>query len=414
MTGTELRESSRQPTRNSLSMFEEFVHSEVSGAVLLFVATLLALLWANSAWHASYSWFWKLPLGLDFRGHWAGLDLRHWIDDGLMAVFFFVVGLEIKREFVKGELASLRQAALPILAAAGGMIVPAGIYLLFNSTPRTSHGWGIPMATDIAFALGVLALLGKRIPPALRVFLLALAIADDVGAILVIAVFYTEKISLIALSAAVVLAAVLALLAWRVNSAALYLAVGVLLWVAVLKSGVHATIAGVGLGLLAPLRPTTANDSGSNDSGSMAERFERAFHPWVSFLVLPLFALANAGVALNAGQLRAAFADPVAAGIFLGLVIGKPAGVISFSFLAVRCRIAALAEGLTWRGLAGAGLLAGIGFTVALFISGLAFASDALMDAAKVAILAASVVAGALGCAFLRFALPRAPGQSSR
>lgn len=409
MTGTKLRETSQQPARNSFSMFEEFVHSEVSGAVLLFVATLLALLWANSAWHASYTWFWKLPLGLDFRGHRVGLELRHWIDDGLMAVFFFVVGLEIKREFVKGELASLRQAALPILAAAGGMIVPAGIYLLFNSTPLTSHGWGIPMATDIAFALGVLALLGKRILPSLRVFLLALAIADDVGAILVIAIFYTEKISLIALGAAVVLAAVLALLARRVNSAALYLAVGVLLWVAVLKSGVHPTIAGVVLGLLAPLRPATANDS-----GSMAERFERGFHPWVSFLVLPLFALANAGVALNTGQLRAAFADPVAVGIFLGLVIGKPAGVISFSFLAVRCRVATLAEGLTWRGLAGAGLLAGIGFTVALFISGLAFANDAFTDAAKVAILAASVVAGALGYAFLRFVLPGLPGQSER
>jgi NhaA family Na+:H+ antiporter len=378
-------------------MIDEFIRSEISGAVLLFAATVAAVLWANSAWHAAYEALWKLPLGIHAGGQRFSLDLRHGVDDGLMAVFFMVVGLEIKRELVKGELASPRQAALPIVAALGGMIAPAAIYLAFNPTRATSHGWGIPMATDIGFALGVLALLGKRMPAGLRVFLLALAIVDDVGAILVIAIFYTAQLSFVALAVACALTALLALVAWRVDSSALFLGVAFLLWVAVLASGVHATIAGVLTGLLAPLTPRR-----ESASESMAEGLERRIHPWVSFAILPIFALANAGVPLNLAQLKSSLSSPVALGIFFGLVAGKPVGVLLASFCAVRSGVARMAEGLSWRSLAGAGLLAGVGFTVALFIGGLAFTDDELIDASKVAILAASLVAGALGYVYLR------------
>jgi len=419
------------------SMFERFVHSETSGSILLFGATVVALIWANSPWSESYFALWKIPLNVGRRALFS-MDLHHWIDDGLMVLFFLVVGLEIKREIVKGELSSFKQAALPIMAALGGMILPAVIYFALNRSSTGVHGWGIPMATDIGFALGVLALLGKRIPSNLRVFMLALAIVDDVGAILVIAFFYTPHISLSALALAGVLLAVLVTVVMRQAPISVYVVVGFFFWAAVLGSGVHATIAGVILGLLAPIKPKfrpeeladvaepllrnfrnqilsqdklsaeatlTELDQLLRGTDSIAERLERTVHPWVSFLVLPLFALASAGVALSTEQLKLASSSPIALGIFLGLLIGKSVGIIAFSYLAVRIRIAVMAEGLTWPGIAGVGILAGLGFTVALFISGLSFEDHAMVATAKVAVLAASLAAGLIGYIYLRLTL---------
>jgi NhaA family Na+:H+ antiporter len=420
-----------------MSMFERFVHSQTSGSVLLFGATVVALVWANSPWSRSYFAFWKLPLSVGRRPLFS-MDLHHWIDDGLMVLFFLVVGLEIKREIVKGELSSFKQAALPIMAALGGMILPAVIYFALNRSGLGAAGWGIPMATDIGFALGVLALLGKRIPSNLRVFMLALAIVDDVGAILVIAFFYTPQISLSALAVAGVLLAVLVVVAMRQAPISVYVVVGFFFWAAVLSSGVHATIAGVILGLLAPIKPKfrpeelidiaepllrnfrsqiqgqdkssaeatlTELDRLLSGTDSIAERLERSVHSWVSFLVLPLFALASAGVDLSTEQLKLASSSHIALGIFLGLLVGKSVGIVAFSYLAVRTKIAVMAEGLTWAGIAGVGILAGLGFTVALFISGLSFEEAAMIATAKVAVLAASLAAGSIGYIFLRFML---------
>jgi NhaA family Na+:H+ antiporter len=422
---------------NPRTMLERFVHSQTSGSVLLFGATVLALVWANSPWSGSYFAIWKLPLNVGRRPLFS-MDLHHWIDDGLMVLFFLVVGLEIKREIVKGELSSFRQAALPIMAALGGMILPAFIYFALNRSGVGARGWGIPMATDIGFALGVLALLGKRIPSSLRVFMLALAIVDDVGAILVIAFFYTPQISISALALAGGLLAILVVIAIRRGPISVYVVVGFFFWAAVLSSGVHATIAGVILGLVAPIKPkwrpqeladnaepllsTFRTQILSNDKSaaeatltqmdqllrgtdSIAERLERSIHPWVSFLILPLFALASAGVALSTEQLKLAILSPLALGVFLGLVVGKAVGIALFSFVAVRSKIAAMTDGLTWSGIVGVGILAGVGFTVALFISGLSFQDETLVATSKIAVLAASLAAGFIGYTYLRFTL---------
>ena len=428
------------------SMLERFIRSETSGSVLLFAATIVALIWANSPWSASYFALWKLPLQLGRRPL-LSMDLHHWIDDGLMVLFFLAVGLEIKREIVKGELSSFRQAALPIVAALGGMILPAFIYFVLNRSGTGAAGWGIPMATDIGFALGVLALLGKRIPSNLRVFMLALAIVDDVGAILVIAFFYTPSISLGALAIAGGLLGLLVVLALRQAPMSVFVVVGIFFWAAILSSGVHATIAGVILGLVAPIKPKfhpdqlaenaepllkdfrnqiLAHNKSSAEAmlseldkllrgtDSIAERLERSVHPWVCFLVLPLFALASAGVALSTQQLKLAFWSPIALGIFLGLVVGKAVGIVAFSFLAVQSKIAGMADGLTWVGIAGVGILAGVGFTVALFISGLSFVDDVSVASAKIAVLAASLAAGTIGYFYLRFALKDSSVRSNR
>jgi Na+:H+ antiporter, NhaA family len=419
------------------AMLDRFVQDETSGSVLLFGATVAALVWANSPWSASYFALWKLPLSLGRRPL-LSMDLHHWIDDGLMVLFFLVVGLEIKREIVKGELSSFRQAALPIAAALGGMILPALLYFALNRSGLGARGWGIPMATDIGFAMGVLALLGKRIPSSLRVFMLALAIVDDVGAILVIAFFYTPTISLPALTAAAGLLALLIALAMRQAPISLYVVVGFFLWAAVLSSGVHATIAGMIVGLVAPIKPKfrpeelaesaepllrdfraqiltkdkssaeatlSALDQLLRGTDSIAERLERTLHPWVCFLVLPLFALASAGVVLSTQQFKLALSSPIALGVVLGLVVGKAVGIAAFSFLAVQSKIAGMADGLTWAGITGVGILAGVGFTVALFISGLSFGDESLVATAKVAVLAASLAAGTIGYFYLRFAL---------
>ena len=419
------------------SMLERFVQSETSGSVALFGATVAALVWANSPWSASYFALWKLPLKIG-RHPLFSMDLHHWIDDGLMVLFFLVVGLEIKREIVKGELSSFRQAALPVMAALGGMVLPALLYFALNRSGPGARGWGIPMATDIGFAMGVLALLGKRTPSSLRVFMLALAIVDDVGAILVIAFFYTPKISLTALAAAGGLLALLVAVAIRRAPISVYMVVGFFFWAAVLSSGVHATIAGVILGLIAPIKPKfrpeelaesaepllrnfrtqiSSKDKSSAEAtlteldqllrgtDSIAERLERSVHPWVCFLVLPLFALASAGVALSTEQVKLAFSSPIALGIFLGLVVGKVVGITAFSFLAVQSKIAEMADSLTWAGIAGIGILAGLGFTVALFISGLSFADETLVPTAKVAVIAASLASGIIGYFCLRLSL---------
>jgi Na+:H+ antiporter, NhaA family len=426
------------------SMLERFVHSETSGSILLFGATIIALIWANSPWRTSYVTLWKLPLQMGTRSLFP-MDLHHWIDDGLMVLFFLVVGLEIKRELAKGELSSFRQAALPIVAALGGMILPALLYLSLNHVGVGARGWGIPLATDIGFALGVLALIGKGIPSSLRVFMLALAIVDDVGAILVIAFFYSPQISLSALALAGGLLALLIVIALRKGPLSVYVMVGFLFWGAVLSSGVHATIAGVILGLIAPIRPKyrpeqladnaepllsafrnqiVSRDKSSAEAtlsqldqllrgtDSIAERLERSIHPWVCFLVLPLFALASAGVSLSVGQLKMAISSPIALGIFLGLVAGKAIGIFMFAFIAVRSKIATMADGLTWSGIFGVGILAGVGFTVALFITGLSFEEETLVADSKVAVLAASLAAGSIGYIFLRLTLRGSSGNT--
>jgi NhaA family Na+:H+ antiporter len=362
---------------------------ESAGGIVLLAATVAALVWANSPWRAGYA-------GL------AG-DLRPVVNDGLMTVFFFVVGLEIKRELVTGELRDPKAVGLPVVAALGGMVVPAAIYGALNAGGPGSAGWGIPMATDIAFALGVVALLGDRVPPSLRVFLLTLAIADDIGAIVVIAAFYSTGLSgpwlMVATGG---LAAVAGLRRLRVWSLPVYLALGSAVWFATHESGVHATIAGVALGLLTPARPRRSGEE------PVTERLESALHPWTSFAAVPLFALANAGVAISAGALRDAVTSAVGGGIVLGLVVGKTAGVTAGAWAAVRLGLGRLPEGASWLQLVSVAAVAGIGFTVSLFIAGLAFDEPALRDSATLAILVASALAALLGAALTTGAgLPR-------
>ena len=376
------------PTRRLPEAVRRFLRAEAAGGIVLLAAAVVALGWANSPWSSSYESLWS-----------GDLDLRHWVNDGLMAVFFFVVGLEIKRELVHGELRSPRTAALPALAAVGGMAVPALLYLAVNSGRAGVEGWGIPMATDIAFAVGVVAVLGSRAPGPLRLFLLALAIADDIGAIVVIAAFYSEGIDVAALAVAVASALATAAL-WRVRAPWIVLvATAAVLWVATYESGVHATIAGVALGLLTPARPS---------GRSPAERLESALHPVASFVIVPLFALANAGVRLDAGALDAPGARAVAVGVAVGLVVGKPVGVAGASWLAVRTGLGRLPDGMTPAQVVGLGAVAGIGFTVSLFVAGLAFPEHPELEAAaKIGILAASVSAAVLGSVLLAVAARR-------
>ncbi len=425
---------------------EQFIHSETVGATTMLGAAVVAMLWANSPWSASYHALWHVRFSIDFPLLRISKDLHHWVNDGLMAVFFFIVGLEMKAEIAEGELKSMRQAALPVIAALGGMIVPALAYHVFNPAGEPARGWGIPMATDIAFALGTMALLGDRVPLKLRTFLLALAAADDIGAIIVIAVFYTGAISIPAAVTALIFFAILvAMKRAGVRSPFAYAVAGILFWAAVLDSGIHATIAGVILGLLTPTeawfdnhafldeaRPVfnrlesaiRAADENSAEAmfGELEEltyetespvhRREREVRPWVTFLVLPLFALSNAGVQLGAAQIHRALSDPVTAGVFAGLVAGKFVGVLGFSALAVLAGISALPQGIGWRQMVGVAMLAGIGFTVSLFIAGLAFSAEQTIASAKLGILAASVVAAVAGYLVLRSG-PRPPRASS-
>lgn len=425
-------------SREVLLPAQLYIHNEVIGGALLCLASVAALVWANSLWSETYVAFFHETISIRFWDWSISHTLKHWINDGAMVLFFFVIGLEVKREFVHGELSSPRQALFPGMAALGGMVVPALIFvgLTFHTSGNEIRGWGIPMATDIAFALSLLALLGNRIPGEARIFLLALATMDDIGAILVIALFYTEQISWVMLAIAGGLFGLLAFFRrLGIRNIMLFIIVGILFWFAVLKSGIHATIAGVVLGLLTPAYPwfNTANfDSaatkllnnyreaikqGDSDRArallgqfeelsmgteSLVERLERLVHPWVIFLVLPLFALANAGVVLSIHTLESAMTSPVALGIGAGLVIGKVTGILSFSWISTRLGLVTMPPSLNWPLICGIGFLSGIGFTVSLFITGLAYTEGELAEYAKIGILFASILSGAAGLIFLR------------
>ena len=423
-----------------LRPFQQFTRTESAGGIVLLACTAIALIWANSPWADSYHHLWETTFAVGFPGAGLTLSLHHWINDGLMAVFFFLVGLEIKREMLVGELASPRQAALPIAGALGGMLVPAAIYAGLNMGGPGAAGWGIPMATDIAFALGVVALLGSRVPLGLKVFLAALAIVDDIGAVLVIAFFYTAALSWTALGIAVlVLAALVLCNVAGVRHPAAYALLGVGLWMAFLASGIHATIAGVLLAMTIPSRTRINEDEFLVRGRLILDDFERAcspattvltnaaqqeaihelefaceeaqapllrmehgLHAIVAFGIMPLFALANAGVHFGGGLLEG-LSWSITGGTILGLVIGKPIGITLFAWLATRAGVATLPSGATWRALVGVSLLAGIGFTMAIFIASLAFPqSPGLLDSAKVGILVASLVAGLAGWILLR------------
>ncbi|HYI45684.1 MAG TPA: Na+/H+ antiporter NhaA [Actinomycetota bacterium] len=403
-----------------------FLDTEAAGGIVLFAATIVALIWANSPASSSYDALWRTDFRIGIGGFELAQDFRHWINDGLMAIFFFVVGLEIKRELVRGELNEVRKATLPAFAAVGGMVIPALIYIGLNRGGPGASGWGIPMATDIAFAVGVLALLGKRVPSGLKILILSLAIVDDIGAILVIAVFYSQGISPEwLLVAAGLMIGMVVLRRLRILWVPLYVVIGTGVWLATFQSGVHATIAGVALGLLTPARATDekgfqdvveetsmlssepdaqslrALSLQANEVVSVAERLEHLLHPWTSFLVIPLFALANAGLRLGQDDLVSAASSPVALGIAVGLVGGKLLGISAASWLAVRLNLGRLPDGVRWRHLLGGAAVAGIGFTVSLFIASLAFDEGTLVDQAKMGILFGSVIAGVLGASIL-------------
>lgn len=380
--------------RRVVDPVKEFLHTEAAGGVFLLAATVVALGWANSPLAAGYQGLWGRELTIGAGPLAVTEDLKHWVNDGLMALFFFVVGLEIKRELVVGELRDPRRASLPVLAALGGVVVPAAIFLALNAGGQGARGWGIPMATDIAFAIGVLAVLGARVPAGAKVFLLTLAIVDDILAVTVIAVFYTSQLAVGWLAVAgggMVLILVLRRLGVRAISA--YVPIGVLVWLATLESGAHATIAGVTLGLATPARPVQGRP--------VLELLQHRLHPLSSYLVIPLFALANAGVPLGGDALGRAARSPVAWGVALGLVAGKVLGVAGASLVAVRLRLGALPDGLTMGHVLGLAALAGIGFTVSLFIAELAYPGSDLVDLAKVGILAGSLVSGFAGAALL-------------
>ena len=389
---------------------EQFLQSQSMGGVVLALAAALALLVSNSPWRDSYEAFRQWNGELRVGGDWLVLSksLLHWVNDLWMAVFFFLVGLEIKREMLKGELASFSQALLPAGAALGGMLVPALIYAGINwGDPIALRGWAIPAATDIAFALGILILLGSRVPASLKVFLTAVAIIDDLGAILIIAFFYTDQLSLSALAGAGVGAGVLLLMnRLRVMAIGPYVAVGLVIWVLVYKSGIHATLAGVITALAIPLT--------SDDSGSPLERAEHALQPWVAFAVLPMFAFANAGVSLQGVTLATLF-DSVPLGIAAGLVLGKAVGVFGASWLLIRLAGASLPASASLRQFFGVCVLCGVGFTMSLFIGGLAFdGQGADYDTQlKIGVLSGSLLAGLIGSAVLLYGGKSASVQSS-
>jgi NhaA family Na+:H+ antiporter len=427
-----------------LTGFNLFVRQEAFGGILLLAAVAASLIWANSGAAHSYETVWQTELAFAF-GNWRlAMPLHEWINDGLMAVFFFVVGLEIKREVLVGELSRPRQALFPIAAALGGMLAPALIFLAFNAGGDGRRGWGIPMATDIAFALGVLALLGKRVPTSLKVFLTAVAIVDDIGAVIVIAIFYSQGLSWGALAfAAVILFALLLLNRAGVDNPLPYALLGIVLWLAVLASGIHATIAGV---LLAACIPTFQRIDGpsfvkraqgfldafakaspghilgnreqqealegletvTDYVASPLQQLEHAFHPWVTYLIMPVFALANAGVHLPA-NLTSVAVDPVTLGVLFGLVFGKQLGIVLAPLALTRLGVISRPRGLGWSQIYGAGWLGGIGFTMSLFVTHLAFGEGSLAINAKVGVLAASAVAAVGGSLVLLVKAPKNP-----
>jgi NhaA family Na+:H+ antiporter len=418
------------PVRRLVRPLVRFLRIESASGLVLFACTLFALVLANTSAAENYNRFWHIHLVLEIGTFKLGGDLGHFfVNDLLMTIFFFVVGLEIKRELLAGELRDPKKAALPIAAALGGMLIPAAIYAILLSGKEGVHGWGIPMATDIAFVVGAMALLGRRVPFGLKIMLLSLAIADDIGAVVVIAAFYSSDLNffmMLLAAGGLSLTAILGEIG--VRSTAVYAIVGAGVWLAVYKSGIHPTIAGVLLGLMTPatewvsrtalrlsiadLQAQLASDVqdevavedlellafAAKESVSPLERLEHALHPWVGFLIMPLFALANAGVPIVSGEL----VSPVAVAVALGLFLGKPLGVILFSLIAVKLGIARLPAGVTWRVLLGGGFLAGIGFTMSLFVTGLAFLHDAnFLSAGKLGTIIGSMFSAIVGTAIL-------------
>jgi NhaA family Na+:H+ antiporter len=426
------------------SPFSRFTNTEAISGLLLIIFSSIALIWANSGFGESYEALWHTHFKLGVGDFLIDKPLHIWINDGLMALFFFYVGLEIKQEVMVGELSDLRQASLPFFAALGGMIVPAGLFFLFMYGQEGIEGWGIPMATDIAFSLGILMLLGKRVPNSMKVFLTAFAIVDDIGAVLVIAIFYSTDISWNMLYlAAGVLGLLVVLKQFNLRNATVYFLFGAVIWYLVLRSGVHPTVAGIAVALIIPTNNrirmrTFAAETRSAISEFMdnkanavkqflakpqlraitdmedyidmvqppLQKLEHHLHPYVSFGIMPLFALANAGVVLHGGA--SAFFTPLSISIALGLVLGKVIGIVFFSWLSVQLKVATLPQGTRWVHLTGLGFLGGIGFTMALFISNLAFKGDAdLINPAKLGILMGSTLAGIIGFTLLYWTLPR-------
>jgi NhaA family Na+:H+ antiporter len=405
---------------------QQFIHTQGVSSAFLLAAAVIALIWANSPWSAAYYHIWHVELRL------SGIQLpfHAWINDAMMALFFFLVGMEVKQELVNGELADKRRAALPVVAGFGGMIAPAVIFALVNHGKPGAHGWGVPMATDIAFSLGVLVIV-KNVPAELKVFLLSLAIADDIGAIVVIAFFYTDTLHLDQLFiGAVLLGLILLCRRIGIDRSIVYAVLGFAFWLAILRSGLHATLAGVILGMIVPVSARVSLDTFGEVCGETLKEFRRAFasgdralanrqlgameyliantespadrltrklHDWIAFLVLPLFALSNAGITFSLATWRYLLHSPVAWGVLLGLFLGKPLGIFSACWIAVRFKIAELPRSVRWDHIFGVGSLAGIGFTVSLFISALAFRDSDILDAAKAAVLFASLLSGVAG-----------------
>ncbi|HSC76856.1 MAG TPA: Na+/H+ antiporter NhaA [Pseudomonadales bacterium] len=389
-----------QAFERMLTLLEDFVHQQTSSSILLMICTVTAMLIANSGWNEYYFHFLHTPTAISVGKYRFEFSLLHWINEALMSFFFLLVGLELKRELLVGELADIRRAALPIIAAIGGMVIPAALYWWWNPQGIGTAGWGIPMATDIAFAIGILSLLSGRIPPTLATFLIALAIVDDLGAVMVIAFFYTEQLNFTAL----LIASSFTVLLMTFNLGGIqrvlpYMLVGILLWCAMLSSGVHATLAGVILAFTIPIRLKNLEPA-----QAPAQRLESNLHIVVAYLIIPLFALANAAIPVDINNISNIITDRVTAGVISGLVIGKWIGVAGASWLAIKTGIATMPTGLTMRHIHGIGLLAGIGFTMSIFVADLAFTGEpSVLLMAKTGILMASVISGVCGYCWLRF-----------
>lgn len=429
----------KSPFEKIIAPVSRFIHLEYTGGIVLFLSVLVAIIWANSPFHESYHHLWDIKFSIGFDEYVLNKPLHIWINDGLMALFFFVIGLELKREFMEGELSTLKKASLPMMAALGGMLVPAAIFFCINKGLASEHGWGIPMATDIAFALALLSMAGKHIPASVKVFLSALAVADDLGAVLVIAFFYTSNLNFVPLGVAAVF--LLILIAGNksgIRSSAFYLLLGIAVWIGFLLSGVHATIAGVLVAFTIPAVTKINEDDFSinlrklsfdfekeiPNEGSLTtpeqhrtiqqakslalaaetplQKIEYALHPWVAFVIMPLFALANAGIVIGA-DFFSALINPVSIGVISGLIIGKFVGVLLFTWLMVKTGLAQLPDQANFKHITGVALLAGVGFTMSLFISNLAFENPESIAQAKYGILIASLIAGVLGITMLKY-----------
>lgn len=428
----------RSTIEKIIAPVHRFINLEYTGGIVLCCSVLVAIIWANSSLADAYHHLWEINFSIGFAGFTLNHPLHIWINDGLMALFFFVIGLELKREFMDGELSTLQKASLPMMAALGGMLVPALIYWFMNRGTTASHGWGIPMATDIAFALALLSMAGKHIPPSVKVFLSALAVADDLGAVLVIAFFYTENLNFIPLAfAAGLLIILFAGNRLGIRAVAFYLIIGLGVWAGFLLSGVHATIAGVLVAFTIPavrkideklfssnLRrlsdefekdiPSSGTFTTAHQHHTIEEvktlalaaetplqKIEHALHPWVAFLIMPLFALANAGIIIGS-DFFTAIQNPVSFGVILGLIAGKFVGILVFTWLMVASGLSRLPENAEWKHITGLALLAGVGFTMSLFISNLAFQEPEYIEQAKYGILLASIIAGTLGLTMLK------------